>query len=114
MRNKPRNWTDVQLIISSISIAFTLGFWSLLASRGKAVVGVAGDASMPTQPDGAVPSGVASLVPGQVILLGGASTQTPAPLVVQSRPARRREGSGGGSGGAGGGGGGAAASTKSS
>lgn len=110
MQNKTRNWTDVELIISSVSVALTLGFWGLFASRQKTgadVVGQVALVSSSTNNSITSQTGVpTSLVTGQTIFFGAA---TPPPL-VSSQPKPRHRGGGGG----GGGGGGAAASTGSS
>ncbi len=111
MQNKSRNWTDVQLIISSISIALTLGFWSVLASRDKVIAGAAGDATLPDATD--TPAVTQSmLVPGQKFILTSASSaQAPAATnPLQPRRAKDRGSGGTGSGG----GGGSVATTKSS
>ena len=103
MQNKTRKWTDVQLIISSISMAVTLGIWSLLASREKMTARVPGEASLQTQSDAAVVP-AAMLLPGETLYLNGIAPKAPTPVLLQARPNRRR---GGGAGGGGGGGGGA-------
>ncbi len=106
MQNKARNWTDVQLIISSISIALTLGFWSVLASRDKVIAGAAGDANLPDTANTPAVSQPA-LVPGQKIILGLAGS-TPAPgALTQPQPRRSKDRAGGS-------GGGSVATTKSS
>ena len=102
MQNKSRNWTDVQLIISSISIAFTLGFWGLLAGREKTVAGVQGLADLPAQTDTLAASPM--LLPGQALYLCAGAPQAAAPVASTTQPRRRRGGGGGGSGGSGGGG----------
>lgn len=110
MPNKTRNWTDVELIISSISVALTLGFWGLFASRQKLGADVVGQVSLVSEPgnsSAASSTGVPStIVPGQTIFFGAATPSAPA--VAQPQPRRR------GGGGGGGGGGGAVASTGSS
>jgi hypothetical protein len=112
MANKTRNWTDVELIISSISIALTVGFWGLFASRQKVGADVLGQVSFASASGGptpvsstAVPS---TLVPGQTVFFGtGAATQQPVSQTA-SQPKPRRKGDGGR------GGGGAVAKTGSS
>jgi hypothetical protein len=99
MQNRSRNWTDVQLIISSISIAFTLGFWGLLAGGEKRVAGVQALADLPAQPDGLAAAPM--LLPGQVLYLGAVAPQTAAPVASTTQPRRRRGGGGGRSGGGG-------------
>ncbi len=51
MANKTKNWTDVELIISSISVALTLGFWGLFASRQKVGADVLGQVSLVSNSD---------------------------------------------------------------
>jgi hypothetical protein len=92
MQNKSRNWTDVQLIISSISIAVSLGFWGVMASKEKVAASVEGEALLPTG-SGGLASMTDVLVPGQTILLGAPA---PAPPVTQQKSKRNRRGDGGG------------------
>lgn len=126
MHNKPRNWTDVKLIISSFSIAITLGVWGLFASHEKSGTGVAGEAAVaPQQPDNQVSTTSTSpgLLPGQKLLFG-TNLQSAAQLQsqnlgqpqVQAQPTqtivvRKKHG---GNGGGGGGGGGSVTSSHSS
>jgi hypothetical protein len=88
----PKGWADVQLIIGSISIAFTLGFWSLFTSREKTVSGVSAMAAMPSQPD-PVAAAPLTLLPGQKLLFAGTAPQV-SPVVTNTK--RRRGGGGGG------------------
>jgi uncharacterized membrane protein YgcG len=116
MQNKSKNLTDVQLIISSISIAVTLGFWSLFASHEKTGAGVSGDVLMPSQPDALAsnPTSIypTTLLPGQKLIFGSTLPQSQQPQQPATTTSRRRgRGGGGGGGGSGGGGG---ASTGSS
>ncbi len=110
MPNKTRNWTDVELIMSSVSIALTLGFWGLFASKQKTGASVLGQVSLvggsetPAASATAVPS---TLVPGQTIFFGASSATPQPPARVASQPQPRHRGGGGG-------GGGSAASTGSS
>ncbi len=103
MANKSRNWTDVELIISSISIALTLGFWGLFASRQKVGANVVGQVSL-VSPSGDPPAAATTtavpmtLVPGQTFFFGAATQQAPMALAPQPQP-RRRGGGGGGGGG---------------
>lgn len=92
MQNKSRNWTDVRLIISSISIAVSLGFWGAMASKEKVVASVEGEALLPNGSAGPAPM-TEVLVPGQVILLGAPA---PAPASTQQKSKRNRRGDGGG------------------
>jgi len=111
MPNKSKSWTDVQLIISSFSIALTLGFWGLFASRDKSGTGVTGEVIIPTQPDSVASSPSPALLPGQKLLFSGtniqALTQPQAP--TQASPKQiivtvKKHGGGGGGGSGGGGG----------
>ncbi len=99
MPNKSRNWTDVELILSSVSIALTLGFWGLFASKPKTAANVLGEVSLVSDPGAAtastpVPS---ALVPGQVIYFGAATPQAPASAASQPQLRHRRGGGSGGS-----------------
>lgn len=105
MQNRSRNWTDVQLIVSSISIALTLGFWGLFASREKRVAPVVGEASDPAPTDALTPTSTA-LLPGQIFYVNGATPSALPTVVAQTQPKRRKDGDKGGGGDRGGGGGG--------
>lgn len=113
MANKPatRNWNDTQMIIATISMAMTLGFWNLFAGPDREAAAKRAEeeaAQMVAQKAVLAPQATATpLVPTQstlqgngTIFLGGSAPQTQ--IIV---PASRR-GKGGG--------GGAAASTRSS
>ncbi len=100
MPNKTRNWTDVELIISSVSIALTLGFWGLFASKQNAQAGIQSQASLvpdpsaqSAQPTAGIPS---ALAPGQVVFFGASTPMAPTPLAVQPQPRHRGGGGGGG------------------
>jgi uncharacterized membrane protein YgcG len=116
MRNKTKDWTDVQLIISSVALALSLGFWGLFASREKSGTSPASPAGQPLQPDSSA-SAVTLLVPGQKIYFGAGASgaqanafTTGAPTTRQSnRPGGGAGGAGGGAGGGGGSGGGGGA-----
>jgi len=107
-RPKVRSWKDVQLIISSISVAVTLGLWSLWASREKTAAAVEAEAALPSVAD--TPATGPMLLPGQTLYLAGPTPQANAPVSIQEKRKHRRGGNGGG----GGGGGGADAATGSS
>lgn len=111
MQNKSRTRTDVQWIISSVSLAVTLGLWGLLSSGQKKVAGVAGEVQVAPPPDQVVVTATQTqtLLPGQVLLFGGTSPQ-PAQTIVKTVTTN----SGGSTKRHGGGGGGGAASTGSS
>jgi hypothetical protein len=109
MSNKSKNWTDVQLIISSFSIAFTLGFWGLFASHERSGTGVAGEVSFPSQPENVVTT-TPVLLPGQKLIFSGitpqslqisGTTATQPPQIVVTKK-KRSSGSGRGGGGGGG------------
>ena len=105
MQNKPKSRTDVQWVISSLSLAVTVGLWGLFASSEKRGAGVAGQVVVPPQPqqtDQVVVSQPAGLLPGQKLLFGGTAPQ-PSQVIVTTRS---HGGGGGGAGGGGGGGGG--------
>ena len=119
MHNKSKNWNDIKLIISSFSIAMTLGIWGLFASQEKSGTGVAGEAALPPQPDSQISSSSPSLLPGQILLFGAPKLQPPSQLqslaTVQPTPiivVRKKHGGKGDGGG--GGGGGAVTSSGSS
>jgi hypothetical protein len=125
MPNKNKNWKDIKLILSSFSVAITLGIWSLFASQEKSGTGVTGEAVLPPQPDplvSAPPAALSSsvLLPGQILLFGGTNLQSAAQLQLQSQATpqptpvivvRKKHG---GKGGGGGGGGGSVTSSGSS
>ena len=105
MQNKSKNLTDVQLIISSISVALTLGFWGLFASHEKTGTGVTGDAQMPAQPEALVstqPTFPTTLLPGQKLLFSGVAPATPQQPQQPAAATSGRRGRGGGRGGGGG------------
>ena len=107
--SKSRARTDVQWILSSLSVAITLGLWGLFASDAKRVAGVAGQVTIVPPPDPIVVTQpqAQTLLPGQVLLFGGTAPQPQAQVaqpqtVVTTKPRHK------------GGGGGPAASTGSS
>ncbi len=97
MQNKSKSWTDVQLIISSVSVALTLGFWSLFSSTAKLKSGVTDSTDFGSQ----LPTTVAQtssdlLLPGQILLLGGAQgTATPSALSAQTQQLTKPKSTGG-------------------
>lgn len=105
---KARNWKDIQLIVSSISVALTLGLWSVWASRDKGTAGVQGSARLGLDPT--MLASEPSLLPGHVLYLITPTAQTTAPVSEQQQPKRRNRDRDRG----GGGGGGGNASTGSS
>ena len=85
MQNKPKSRTDVQWVISSVSLAATLGLWGLFASADKKGAGVSGQASL-VQPSTDTQQAIVTqqpqtLLPGQVLLFGGTAPQ-PSQTVV--------------------------------
>lgn len=116
MQNKSRSRTDIQWVIASVSMAVTLGLWGLIASAQKKVEGVTGEVQIVPPPDQVVTTTTnqpQTLLPGQVLLLGGTLPQPAQPTqtsqtAVTTTSTRVRRGGGGG------GGGGPAASTHSS
>ena len=110
-RRKARNWRDVELIVSSISVAVTLGLWSLWASREKSAPPAEVGTLEPSEPT--ITPTEPLILPGQVIYLGGATPQAPAPVANQTNQDQPKHPKGRGGGGRGGGGG-ANASTGSS
>src|SRR5512138_4025267 len=76
MQNKPRSRTDVQWVISSVSLAVTLGLWGLFAGHEKKGAGVVGQVATDPQTDQQViVTQPQMLVPGQVLLFGGTAPQ---------------------------------------
>lgn len=127
MHNKNKSWNDIKLILSSFSVAITLGIWGVFASQEKSGTGVAGEAVVPSQPDplvSAPPAAMSSsvLLPGQILLFGGTNLQSAAQLqsqaTAQPTPVivvrKKHGGKGDGGGGGGGGGGGSVTSSGSS
>ncbi len=99
--SKSRARTDVQWILSSLSVAITVGLWGLFASDAKKVAGVAGQVTIAPPPDQVVviQPQPQTLLPGQVLLLGGTVPQPQAQLgqpqiVVTTKP-RHKGGSSG-------------------
>ena len=114
MQNKsvPKSWTDIQMIISSIAIAITLGLWSLFSGPQKKNASVTGEMIVPPQTSTVNTTVVTQpqLVPGQKLLLGGTAPKQKVVVV--------NGGGGGGGGGvapaSGGGGGGTGGGTGTS
>ncbi len=109
MHNKSKSWADIQMIISSIAVAATMGFWSLFSSNQKLTGGATGTADLSGQPDpNAATANNDMLLPGQVMLLNGSSqisTNQQGTASQATAPAKRRN-NGSVAGGSGGGGGG--------
>lgn len=133
MQNKSaqKSWNEIEMLISSIAIALTLGLWNLFASSKKpSIASTDANVNLPPQPDTstvvsitptALPTNPLTLLPGQVLLLGGAvplsATQSlgqPSTSTTTTTTTTTVRPSGGKKGGGGGGGGGGAATTHSS
>ena len=78
MQNKPasKSWHEIEVLLSAISIALTLGLWNVFASSSKNATAAPTDASPTDQPQptnmvSITPTPSLSLLPGQVLLLGG-------------------------------------------
>ena len=94
---KSRNWKDAQLIISSISLALTLGLWGLWSSREKHISGVHDEAVIPFRPQTAVPE--PTLLPGQTLYLMAPAPQSTSTVADQQPKRRNRDKDKGGGGG---------------
>src|SRR5512146_2431453 len=99
MQNKVRSRTDVQWVVSSVSLAVTMGLWGLFASQEKKGAGVAAEAVIapPPQEQVLVPQ-PQMLAPGQVLLFGGTAPQPQVQqqvIVTQSQGRTKRGGGGG-------------------
>ncbi len=100
MQNKSKSWSDIQLIISSISVALTLGFWGLFSSNQKNIAGVTDETNFPNQPapTASVTTNNDILLPGQVLLLNGGSlaqqSATSTPQTTQAPTVQRKQGGG--------------------
>src|SRR5512140_1088928 len=93
MQNKTRNRTDVQWVISSVSLAVTLGLWGLFAGHEKKGAGVVGQVAFDQPADQqVVVSQPQMLAPGQVLLFSGTAPQPQSQqqvVVTQSRSKHR-------------------------
>ena len=114
MANKPapKKWIDIQLVIATISMAFTLVFWNLFAGpdRESALKRAQEQAAIPPPEPLQTTEPVVVIQPTPLgdgkILFGGSAPQTT--IIVQN------SGGGGNSGGSGGGGGGGGGGTGGS
>lgn len=96
MQNKPRNRTDVQWVISSVSLAVTVGLWGLFAGHEKKGAGVTADVALtPPTDQQVVVSQPQMLAPGQVLLFGGTAPQPPVQQVIVSQGRSKHRGGGG-------------------
>ncbi len=99
MQNKPRSRTDVQWVISSVSLAVTLGLWGLFVGHEKRGAGVAAQVAFAPQTDQVIVTQTQPqlLAPGQVLLFGGTAPQTQQTVITQTvTQGRSRHGGGGG------------------
>ncbi len=107
MQNKSKSRTDVQWIISSISLAATLGLWGFFASADKKGASVSGQVTLVQPPTDqqqvivAQPAQAPMLLPGQVLLFQGTAPQAQQLQSVVttangSTTVTRRSGGGGG------------------
>ena len=109
-----RSWTDIQIAIMTVSMAFVLGLWNLFAGPDRETALRKATEAQASQPEPIVPPPTPEPVisatvvplpePGEKIMLGGTAPQTQ--VIIQARR--------GGGGGSGGGGGGPVTSTSSS
>ena len=90
-KSPSKSWNEIEMLISAIAIALTLGLWNLFASSRKPEIASAdARASLPPPPDTtAFPASTAvsvpMLLPGQVLLLGGTLPQPlPSPSAAAS------------------------------
>ncbi len=107
MQNKSKFHSDVQWVISSVSLAATLGLWGLFASADRKGAGVSGQVTLVQPPDPqpvvvTQPMQSQTLLPGQVLLFGGTApqpqqSQTVITTASGSTTVTRRSGGGGGS-----------------
>jgi len=108
---KSKSWTDIQMIISSIAIAITLGLWSLFSGPQKKNASVTGEVIVPPQPQNTSVVTQPQLAPGQKLLFGGTAPRQKVVVVNGgggggggAAPAANGGGGGGNSGGGSGGG----------
>lgn len=96
MQNKTsaKNWTDIRMIFSSVSVAVTLGLWGLFASTEKVKNGNVGQISANTPEPVASPQPQLMLLPGQKLLFG--STASPQTQTVNAVKPNRSKKKGGG------------------
>jgi hypothetical protein len=97
MQNKSRSRTDVQWVISSVSLAVTLGLWGLFAGHEKRGAGVVADAALTLPTDQpVVVTQPQMLAPGQVLLFGGTAPQPQVQQQVTVTQGRSKHRGGGG------------------
>jgi hypothetical protein len=88
---KAKNWKDVQLILSSIAMALTLGLWGIWASRDKGMASVQGESKSLPSPEPKVVEVGPMLLPGQTLYLMTPAPQTTATVSNQEQPRRRNK-----------------------
>lgn len=92
MRSKSgsKSWNEIEMLISAIAIALTLGLWNLLASPKKtdnSYVNASTDTPQPTSTVVSIaPAPSPFLLPGQVLLLDGTVPQSVTQSVGQPSP----------------------------
>ncbi len=98
MQNKPRGRTDVQWVISSVSLAVTLGLWGLFVGHEKRGAGVAAQVAFTAPPDQVIVTQTQPqlLAPGQVLLFGGTAPQAQQTVTTQTITQTRTHRGGGG------------------
>ena len=110
-KSKKKNWDDVKMVISALSVATTLAMWNIFSAgnnqKESSQVQVIEATPEPTVFVQPTPTATQPPFSG-IILLGG---EAPKPRVVVVRSSG---GGGGGGGGSGGGGGGGAVTTTAS
>ncbi len=103
VQTKPRakSWKDIQMVLSALAVTLTLGLWNLIALPKKPTIGgQAGEANLDPQTNPAVAVTPAlPLLPGQVLLLNGAVSQTPLQSSQVSPTVNKPRHGGGGKGG---------------
>lgn len=97
---KAKNWKDVQLIVSSIAMALTLGLWGFWASGEKRMATIQGESKPLPAPEPKVAEVGPMLMPGQTLYLMTPAPENTATVSNQEQPKRRNrdrdKGGGGG------------------
>lgn len=92
----PKNWDDIKMLFTTISITATLGFWNVFAATNEQNL-VAKEVEQPVSPALDVAPGVAALVTasptpvftGKILLGGKAPSQVV--ITVQEKVARNNQ-----------------------
>jgi hypothetical protein len=71
MQNKTNRWLDVQIVIATLALTFSLALWNLFAGESRS-----GNSAMASNSQGTTQSSAASVPQGR-ILLGGSAPQSP-------------------------------------